>query len=382
MGYFATFNWIFLHTMPLVQPSYREIAMHIVAWLGYLGFQVLAIDRFEHRYAENMWAALSQLPAQLLFTYTTLYWLIPAFLLKSKRQYAWFWLLLAGILAVCAIIYWQGTYYLFLNYNSPDKRVEETPWDVSRLLQSAFYLLCTSSLLIALYMIRYGFRQQQLNQQLVIANQTVELKSLKDQINPHFLFNTLNNLYGLTSQNPGKAGEVVLRLSQLMQYMVYDGNRATVPLQKEITYLENYLALERIRYGPGLHLSFQVSGPVDTVCIAPLLLLPFVENAFKHGLSQQLTDAWLQIQLTVLPDELTFKVENSKPEVPDGVPNPTDAGIGLPNVAKRLELLYPNRHRLRQLSGTDTFLATLTLTLLDIDKSVPHYHEDALPVSR
>ena len=367
--------------MPFIQPTYREIATHLVAWLGYLGFQVLAIDRFEHRYAENLWAALSQLPAQLVFTYTTLYWLIPAFLLKPKRQYGWFWLLLAGVLAGCAIVYWQGTYYLFLAHNSPDKLAEENPWDVSRLLQSAFYLLCTSSLLIALSMIRYGFRQQQLNQQLVIANQTVELKSLKDQINPHFLFNTLNNLYGLTSQNPDKAGEVVLRLSQLMQYMLYDGNRATVPLQKEITYLENYLALERIRYGPGLHLSFQVSGPVGPVHIAPLLLLPFVENAFKHGLSQQLTDAWLQIQLTVTLNELTFKVENSKPELPDVVPNSTDVGIGLPNVAKRLELLYPGRHRLRQLSGTDTFLTTLTLTLLDTDQSVPQHHEDALPVN-
>ena len=219
-------------------------------------------------------------------------------------------------------------------------------------------------------MIRYGFRQLQLNQKLVIASQTVELKSLKDQINPHFLFNTLNNLYGLTRQNPDQAGEVVLRLSQLMEYMLYEGNRATVPLQKEIDYLENYLALERIRYGPGLHLSFRVSGPVGRFRIAPLLLLPFVENAFKHGLSQQLTDAWLQIQLTVTPGELTFKVENSKPESPDEGMSQKNTGIGLPNVAKRLELMYPGRYRLRQLGGSDTFLTTLTLNLVDADQSI------------
>ena len=173
--------------MPFAQPTCREIATHVAAWLGYLGFQVLAIDRFEHRYAENLGAALSQLSAQLIFTYTTLYWLIPAFLLKKERQYYSFWLLLAGGLAGCAIMYWQGTYYLFLSHNSPDKLAGENPWDISRIIQSAFYLLCSSCLLIAVYMIRYGFRQQQLNQQLVIANQTVELKSLKDQINPHFL---------------------------------------------------------------------------------------------------------------------------------------------------------------------------------------------------
>ena len=365
--------------MSLVQPSYREIATHVVAWLAYIGFQVLAIDRFEHRYTENLWAALSQLPAQLLFTYTTLYWLIPTFLLSKERQYGWFWLLLVVVLAGCAIPYWQGTYYLFMAQTAPDKLIHESPWDMSRLIQSAFYLLCTSSLLIAFYMIRYSFRQRQLNQQLVIANQVVELKLLKDQINPHFLFNTLNNLYGLTSQNPRKAGDVVLRLSHLMQYMLYEGSLPTVPLQQEIAYLKNYIALEQIRYGPGLHLSFQVSGPVERVRLPPLLLLPFVENAFKHGLSQQLADAWLQIQLTVTPRELTFKVENSKPVSPVVEPTPTDAGIGLPNVTKRLDLLYPSRHRLRQLSGTDTFLTTLTL--LAIDLSVPACHDDALPVS-
>jgi two-component system, LytTR family, sensor kinase len=368
--------------MPFVLPSYREIAIHAGAWLGYIGFQVLAIDRFEHRYAENLWAGLSQLPAQFIFTYTTLYWLIPAFLLKRERQYGWFWLVLAVVLAVCSVVYWQGTYYLFLVHKSPNKLAEETPWDVSRLIQSAFYLLCTSSLLIAFYMIRYAFRQQALNQQLVIVNQTIELKSLRDQINPHFLFNTLNNLYGLTSINPRQAGEVVLRLSQLMQYMLYEGNLTTVPLQQEITYLENYLALERIRYGSNLHLAFQQSGLTEGVRIAPLLLLPFVENAFKHGLSRQLGDAWLQIQLTVTSHELTFKVENSKPESPDTVDNPTDEGIGLPNVAKRLDLLYPNRHRLRQLSGTDTFLTTLTLTLTPADLFIAQYHDDPMPAGR
>ena len=352
---------------------YREIAIHAVAWLLYIGFQVLAIDRFEHRYAENLWASLSQLPAQLIFTYTTLYWLIPAFLLKQPRQYGQFWLLLAVVLAVCGIIYWQGTYYLFLAQSSPTKLAQEGPWDASRLLQCAFYVFCTSSLLMAFHLIRYGFRQQEINQRLIITNQAVELKSLKDQINPHFLFNTLNNLYGLTSQNPEKAGEVVLRLSELMQYMLYEGNLAKVPLRKEMAYLDNYLTLERIRYGNGLQLSFVVKGAVGRVAIAPLLLLPFVENAFKHGLSQQLGDGWLHIQLTVTDTELVFKVENSKPNLSE---IPPVVGIGLPNVAKRLALIYPGRHRLRQLNGADSFLATLIIELISADFITTQSHEN------
>lgn len=358
--------------MPRLQPAiYREILIHAVAWLGYIGLQVLALDKFEHRYMANLLAALSQLPAQLLFTYITLYELIPVYLLH--QQHSLFTLLTLIALLVCGVIYWEGTYYLFLVPFEPVRLSQESPWDVGRFVQCAFYLLCTSGLLIGFHMIRFGFRQQQENQALIIANQHIELKSLKDQINPHFLFNTLNNLYGLTGQNPRKAGEVVMRLSQLMQYMLYEGNLAYVPLRKEIAYLQNYLALERIRYGDRLHLSLQITGETEPVFIAPLILLPFVENAFKHGVSRQLDDAWIQIQLTVDASELVFKVENSKPEGPDAVPT---NGIGLPNIAKRLQLIYPGRHQLRQLNGSGTYLVTLKIQLIATDFSPVKPHEN------
>lgn len=354
--------------------AYREILIHTLVWLSYLFLQALALNRFEHRYIETLMAALSQLPAQLLFTYTTLYGLIPTLLLRGR--YVTFAALLTLTLTACAVLYWQGTYYGFLPRFRPDQLAKESPWDPTQLLLCAFYLLCTGGLILAFHLMRTGVRQQRLHQQLVITNQAVELKALKDQINPHFLFNTLNNLYGLTSSDSDKAGDVVLRLAQLMQYMLYEGNLPKVPLPKEITYLQNYLALERIRYGPGLHLSFQTTGAPERVMIAPLLLLPFVENAFKHGLSRQLTDAWLQIQLTVTAEELTFKVENSQPE---SVEAPSATGFGLTNVAKRLALLYPARHRLRQVAGTDSFLATVTIHLTRADFSPPQHHEDQVP---
>jgi hypothetical protein len=333
--------------------------------------QVLALDKFEHRYVANFLSALAQLPAQLIFTYVTLYWSIPRYLLT--RRYTQFSLLTLVMLLVCGVLYWEGSYYLYLVPFEPARLVQESPLDVGSMLLCAFYLLCTTSILIGFQMIRYSFHQQQLNQQLIIANQHIELKSLKDQINPHFLFNTLNNLYGLTSQDPQKAGEVVMRLGQLMQYMLYEGNMARVPLRREISYLQNYLALERIRYGERLHLSLQISGPTDQLFIAPLILLPFVENAFKHGASRQLDDAWLQIQLTVSEKELIFKVENSKPELVDELPA---TGIGLPNIAKRLKLIYPGRHQLRQLNGIGTYLVTLKLELTSTDFNPAKKYED------
>ncbi|GAB4038339.1 histidine kinase (plasmid) [Spirosoma sp. SC4-14] len=362
---------------PLSSTLYREVQIHCLAWIGYILFQVLALDKFEHRYVANLLSALAQLPAQLLFTYTTLYWLIPIYLLTGR--YKRFSLLTLTALVIGGILYWEGSYYLYLVPFEPQRAAQESPWDWGWFLLCAFYLLSTCSILIGFQMIRYGFGQQQLNQQLIIANQRIELKSLKDQINPHFLFNTLNNLYGLTRQDPEKAGEVVLRLSRLMQYMLYESNMALVPLRNEIDYLENYLALERIRYGDRLQLSWQVSGDTDQPYIAPLLLLPFVENAFKHGISRQLDQAWLQLQLNVKPDELVFKVENSKPEL---AADESATGIGLPNIAKRLQLIYPGRHQLRHRSGVGTYLVTLKLDLVRSDFSPVHTHENQVPAGR
>lgn len=353
--------------------QYREMMIHSVAWLAYLLIQVLALDKFEHHYLTNLFAALAQLPAQLGFTYVMLFGLIPTYL--STRRYGVFSLLTLCALLLCGILYWEGSLYLYINRLEPQRQGQESAWDVSRWIECAFYLLCTSSILIGFHMIRFGFRQQQLNQQLIIANQHNELKSLKDQINPHFLLNTLNNLYGLTSEHPQKAGEVVMRLAQLMQYMLYEGNLTQVPLRKEIDYLQNYLALERIRYDERIHLSFQIHGDGNQLYIAPLMLLPFVENAFKHGISQQLDEAWLQIQLTINPAELSFKVENSKTNERT---TSNASGIGLTNIAKRLALLYPGRHHLQQLDGDGTYLVVLTLTLISTDFVSPKNHEDPL----
>jgi two-component system, LytTR family, sensor kinase len=177
---------------------------------------------------------------------------------------------------------------------------------------------------------------------------------------------------------------MVMRLSQLMHYMLYEGNQERVALNKEIEYLQNYVALEKIRYGEQLQLSFQVKGDTENCSVAPLLLLPFVENAFKHGLSRQLEDAWLRISLTVNDSEMAFQVENSLPLKAGIAATGTNAtqGIGLQNVAKRLQLLYPDRHRLRLMDGAETYLATLTLFWKDQPETKAEAYEDQVLAGR
>jgi len=139
-----------------------------------------------------------------------------------------------------------------------------------------------------------------------------ELKFLKSQINPHFLFNTLNSLYALTLKKSDQAPEIVLKLSEMMRYMLYECNEREVPLSKEINYLKNYLELEKIRQGKKMEINFAMDGEVGHQKIAPLMFIPFVENSFKHGISNQISAGYVNILLEINQNEVTVTIENSK----------------------------------------------------------------------
>lgn len=192
-----------------------------------------------------------------------------------------------------------------------------------------------------------------------------ELRFLKSQINPHFLFNTLNSLYALTIRKSDLAPEIVLRLADMMRYMLYECNEKWVPLQREITYVENYLELERLRHGERADVRMEVQGDAGDRRIAPLLFIPFLENSFKHGLARSFSKGFVHVVLVVRGDNLRFSISNSKP---DQLPHPEATrfgGIGLSNVRKRLDLLYPGRYHLSIENEPTLFRVTLELTLFD-----------------
>ena len=177
--------------------------------------------------------------------------------------------------------------------------------------------------------------------QLMAEKNAIELAFLKSQINPHFLFNTLNNLYGLSLSEPDKTPDAILKLSEMMRYMLYESNADKVLLKQEVTYLKNYIELQKLRYDGTTFIQFEVNGAFLGQQIAPLLLISFVENAFKHG---DVFDAKHPLGMTLSFDNqnLVFEVKNkihqkNKDEV---------GGIGIKNVERRLELLYPKKHLL------------------------------------
>lgn len=184
-----------------------------------------------------------------------------------------------------------------------------------------------------------------------------ELELLKTQINPHFFFNTLNNLYSLTVKHSDKAPEVILKLSEMMRYTIYEGKKEFVPLREEVTYLENYIELHKIRYHKKVKIEFgQSIGQEDQV--APLLFIILLENAFKHGVESLADSAYVKMDLSSSNRNIHFNIENNyEPlEINEG------EGIGLENLKRRLELIYPKTHELNIRKTASTFAVDLKIS--------------------
>lgn len=200
--------------------------------------------------------------------------------------------------------------------------------------------------------------------ELVAKNMETELQSLKNQINPHFLFNTLNNLYALTLKKSDLAPQIVLKLSDMMRYMLYECNEPEVYLEKEFQYIENYIEIEKIRHASDSQISLNFDPALYPKKLAPLLLIPFVENSFKHGLQASLEKSYIDIRANWINGSLEFKVSNSKPQAMPGLNVASKSGgVGLANVKKRLNLIYPDQFKLEINDQPDFFSVCLKIKL-------------------
>jgi LytS/YehU family sensor histidine kinase len=203
------------------------------------------------------------------------------------------------------------------------------------------------------------FDTQKLKAELVNQTQSSELALLRSQVNPHFLFNTLNNIYSLVCKNSPDAPEAIMKLSSIMRYMLYDANTEVVLLEKEIEYLESFIELQKLRIRYKDFVELRIEGEVGNKTIAPMLLIPFVENAFKHG-SKSGTLPGIRIHLVTTPYQLLFEVTNhlKKNLLPL---KDNSGGIGLQNIKRRLEILYPGRYVLETTQENDLYKVKLLI---------------------
>lgn len=305
-------------------------------------------------------SVLFTLSSHAVFAYLLAYWLVPRFFYRKR----WSWLVLGF---VGAVLIQASTALITAEMVVRPLRVAlgfayRPPLLIQGMLAGIRGGMTAGGLFVAIVLLKNLFQQQETLLKIQQEKLGAELQLLKAQVHPHFLFNTLNNLYALTRRQAPEAPDVVLRLSNLLRYVLYDCNAPEVPLEQEIAFLRNYVALEQLRYGDRLEISLNFTGDIPGRHIAPLLLIPFLENAFKHGSSEQLDQAWISLNLSVTGRTLRFQLLNSRdPEARNG----PAGGIGLQNVRKRLDLLYPNRHELTTQAEADTFLVTLRLELTE-----------------
>jgi len=215
----------------------------------------------------------------------------------------------------------------------------------------------------AIKLMKYWYTKEQRNLQLQRENADSQLQLLKAQIHPHFLFNTLNNIYSYTQDTSPVASRLVGGLADILRFMLYESRQSLVPLAKELKLVQDYCELEKVRYDNKIDLHLDLPENTDRLYITPLLLLPLIENSFKHGASHLLDNPWISLHIRLQGMEMQMKLVNGK--VPD-LSSSDHSGIGIQNVRKRLELLYPGKHQLLITNEPDVFVVNLKIILQKI----------------
>lgn len=343
----------------------RRWLSHVLFWLFLVLFQSIDIESQYRQEGFPVQNFIMLIP-KILATYTLIYFQIPKLLYKKK--YILFTisiLIFAYIFTVIARIFVVYIVEGMLREGSfRQEPILEIVTDVKALYNRSYlWIYFPSFIMLVIKLIKETFERNKHVEQLEKEKFSAELSYFKAQIHPHFLFNTLNNLYALTVQKSDKASDTVLKLSEMLDYMLYQCNDDRVSIDKEIQLIQNYLDLEQLRYGDRLDLIYNHTVDNKNTKIAPLILISLIENAFKHGVSGSIEDPKIKIDLTVEKDQLHFSVFNTKNKMVQDDMTDFKQGIGLNNTKKQLKLLYPEKHSIKIIEEDISFKVILNIDL-------------------
>ena len=321
-----------------------------------------AVNTLHSMFLLFRYAIMNAMIVNPFLTYSIAYFLIPKYF--NRKKYFFF---SGGMLLVILLILF---YYFIMNLFNLNSAVRHAIGLSNGLLITTFkpgFIRAfgnpplIAGLFLSLKILKNWRLEQSKTETLAKENASAELQLLKAQIHPHFLFNTLNNIYSFSLYRSPQAGALVKKLSGMLGYMINDCNEKLVPLEKEISLIQDYMGLEKVRYGQRLTMDVEIHGDFENKLIAPLLMIPFIENSFKHGTSQMLRQPWIKLEIIIIGNQLFFKLSNSKPSLVHATK--ANKGIGLLNVKKRLQLLYPGRHQLDISSTEDLFTVSMQILL-------------------
>lgn len=342
---------------------FRTILLHILFWILVVTYFAWGFGLNDNPLRSFINASLF-LPGFFLIVYTLLYVLVPRYLLK--KRFLSFFTGLFIVWAICALYTMRAELVLH------DSKISGMTLSIGR---NVLPFLHVAGIALSIKLLLHWYRQREQTLEAERQRTAAELQLLKAQLHPHFLFNTLNNLYSHTLESSPKSPEIVMKLSELLRFMIYESNTPKIALSKEISLIQNYIMLERMRYGDRLDMSVMINGDVGKYQIAPFLLLPFMENAFKHGTSKQLDQCWISMNLTLEGPVMYFKLVNSV-EQENTEQIAKVGGLGLTNAKKRLELLYKHDYIFETKRLEDVFVVDIEVKL---EKLEDQYAEMEMP---
>jgi sensor histidine kinase YesM len=312
---------------------------HILFWTAYFVFNTFRWSSIHDDFIYSLKTNLIGFPIHMALAYFNVYYLMPRFVYTQK--YLTYTFAILASLVVMLLVKYNLTYYLAGPNVMPEGPGETTSLTLSYAVTTMIGEVYVISFFTAIKLTIDWLRESSKLHELEKRQLQTELRFLRSQVSPHFFFNTLNNIYSLTLEKSDKAPEVVLKLSELMRYLLYATKKQRQDLTSEIECIQNYIDLERIRFDNRLKIDMNISGNLDDYTIAPMLLVPLVENCFKHGASKNIGEMRIRIDLQVSGGFMNFKVSNTIPNAGSKSDFPTrSGGIGLSNVKKRLELGY------------------------------------------
>lgn len=344
--------------------NWQRISLHVLFWTVYVPLNavlncILQRTSIEDNFREALIGEAFSLPVKLLLTYFIFYYVIPLYLDRSK-----IWKLVGLLLAafaVATVLYRLEIAYIYFPIFRPG--VAYNFVNPKGLVLTEFDLFITLAAAVTIKMIRVHYKSLEFEQELIREKLQSELSFLRAQTNPHFLFNTLNNLYVLARKKSDKTPDAIMMLSKIMRFVLYECRAPRIALMDEAKVIQDYIELEKLRYNKRLTVNYHEELDNPHTAIAPLLLLPFVENSFKHGAGSTTGDVQISIKMALKDNQLEYVVQNTLDPDYDGSGNGLPGGIGLGNVQRQLDLLYPDQHRLSISRENGQFTAALHIDL-------------------
>ncbi len=323
----------------------------------YFAFNVVRWGSYFNDYWYSLKSNLVEFPIHIIVVYINIYYLIPKFILRKKH-----WHYLASLLAMLAMVYLvrTGLNYLLVTKDIwPEADTQSAFLTFNHVAAVVLGELYVIAFVTAIKLIVDWSIEKKRNEELAALQLSTELKFLKTQIQPHFFFNILNNLYALTLEKSDSAPQMVIKLSNMMQYVLYEVNTTKISLLKEIEHINNYIDIERLRFKDRVNANLNITGNIEDIKVPPLLFLPFIENCFKHGLVEN-DNILITINFTVNNQYLIFEVTNNFNEKALNE-HQKKHGIGIANAVRRLNLLYANNYTFKTTQQKDKYSVYLKI---------------------